>query len=438
MRKITSAFFALCILFLMASCGHDDSIYAGFERMDNGAYMKFYSHGDSETMPRLKDEVTLEMAQYFNDSLIYSTTEEGPMSLVLHESDFVGDVGDGVLMMHVGDSARLVVMADSVFLKLMNMDSVPQEFAGMPIYYDLKLLSVKPFEVLEVERQAMLESRRQAETEFLAAMQEEPKNTLTELGLIVMAKSGKGKVAKKGDYVVFDFLMCSSEGDTIMNSFDVEPVEMQYGEEFICAGIDEAIGMVPEGGMMRFVVPSVLAFDSVGYQHFIQPYTPLVVEMRMNSVMDKAAYDKKMAEEEAAAEAEKAKRQAEESKTIAAYIAANGVTQEPTESGLYIFPVEAGKGALAQWGDVVSVHCVLRNLQGEIIDSTYGEGEPMSFTIGEGNMVPAIEEAVMTMAPGAKVTVLTPSEMAFGEMDLGEMLPPYSPLLIDLELVEVK
>ena len=438
MRKITNAFFALCTLLLMASCGHDDSIYAGFERMDNGAYMKFYSHGDSETMPRLKDEVTLEMAQYFNDSLIYSTVGEEPIRLVLHESDFVGDVGDGVLMMHVGDSARLVVMADSVFLKLMNMDEVPEQFTGMPIYYDLKLVSVKPFEELEVERQAMLESRRQAEEEFLAAVKEEPKNTLTESGLIVMAKSGKGKVAKKGDYVVFDFLMCSSEGDTIMNSFDVEPVEMQYGEEFICPGIDEAIGMVPEGGTMRFVVPSALAFDSIGYERFIQPYTALVIEMRMNSVMDKAAYEKMMAEEEAAAEAEKAKLQAEESKTIAAYIAANGVTQEPTESGLYIFPVEAGEGDLAQWGDVVSIHCVLRNLQGEILDSSYAEGEPMTFTIGGGAMIPAIEEAVMTMAPGSKVTVLTPSELAFGEMDLGEMLPPYSPLLIDVELVEVK
>lgn len=438
MRKIISAFFAFCILFLMASCGHDDSIYSGFERMDNGAYMKFYSHGDSETMPRLMDEVTLEMAQYFNDSMIYSTIGEEPISLVLHESDFVGDVSDGVLMMHVGDSARLVMMSDSVFLKLMNMDEVPEEFAGMPIYYDLKLVSVKPFEVLEVERQAMLESRRQAEAEFLAAWREDPKNTLTESGLIVMTKPGKGKVAKKGDYVVFDFSMCSSEGDTIMNSFGVEPVDMQYGEEFICAGIDEAIGMVPEGGTLRFVVPSALAFDSVGYERFIQPYTPLVVEMRMNSVMDKAEYEKKMAEEEAAAEAEKAKRQAEESKAIAAYIATNDVTQEPTESGLYIFPVEAGEGALAQWGDMVSVHYVLRSLEGEMLESSYAYDEPMSFTIGGGEMIPAIEEAVMTMAPGAKVTVLTSSELAFGEFDLGEKLPPYTPLLIDLELVEVK
>ena len=57
---------------------------------------------------------------------------------------------------------------------------------------------------------------------------------------------------------------------------------------------------------------------------------------------------------------------------------------------------------------------------------------------GRSEMIPAIEEAVMTMAPGAKVTLLTPSSLAFGEFDLGETLPPYSPLMIELELVEVK
>lgn len=44
----------------------------------------------------------------------------------------------------------------------------------------------------------------------------------------------------------------------------------------------------------------------------------------------------------------------------------------------------------------------------------------------------------MTMAPGAKVTLITPSALAFGEFDLGETLPPYSPLKIELELVEIK
>ena len=437
MKNHIPSFFIVSLLLLLASCG-GDSIYSGFKKMDNGAYLKFYNKGDSEIMPRLKDEVTIEMNQFFNDSLLFTTANDAPMSLVLREADFVGDVTDGLLMMHVGDSARLVVMADSVLIHLMGMEEVPEEFAGKPIYYDLKLISVKPFEVLEEERKALLDSLKQAEDEFVAPFLEDPKNVVMPSGLIVMEKTGKGKLAQLGDYVNFDFTMCNPAGDTIMNSFGVEPVEMQYGEEFLCKGINEALGMVPVDGTMRFLVPSELAFDSTGYERFIQPYTPLVVVMRMNDVMDKAAYDKKMAEQAAAEEAERARLQALESKAIEKYIQSNGIQVAPTESGLYIFPVKEGEGDVAQWGDEVSVHYVLKNLQGEQLESSYDYERPMYFKIGSGEMIPAIEEAVMTMAPGAKVTLLTPSSLAFGEYDLGETMPPYSPLLIELELVEIK
>ena len=425
------------VLLLMASCG-SDSIYSDFKKMDNGAYMMFYSRGDSDVMPRLKDEVTIEMAQYFNDSLLLTTAGDEPMTIVLREADFVGDVTDGLLMMHVGDSARLVVSADSVFINLMGIEEIPEEFAGQPIYYDLKLLSVKPFEVLEAERKVMLDSLRQVEETYLTALCDDPNNTVTESGLIVVEKTGKGKLAKMGDYVDFDFLMLDMDGDTIMNSFGVEPVEIQYGEEFICKGINEAIGMVPEGGSMHFVVPSPLAFDSTGYEHFIQPYAPMVVDIHMNRVMDKADYDKLMAERAAETEAERARLLEQEAKAIEAYVTANNITDTPSESGIYLFPTKEGEGELAKWGDDVAVHYVLRNLQGEQIESSYEYGEPMVFKIGSGEMIPAVEEAVMTLSQGAKVTVLTPSSQAFGEFDLGEMLPPFTPLLIDLELVEIK
>ncbi len=430
---------ALPLLFavMMASC-NDDSVYAGFKKMESGAYMKFYNKDHSGVMPRLNDEATFEMAQYFNDSLLFTTAGEAPMSIVLTKADFVGDVVDGLLMMHVGDSARLMVLADSVFTTMLQMEEVPEEYVGKPIYYDLKLLSVKPFETLEAERKVVSDSLKAEENAFLQALRDDANNTLTESGIIVMETVGKGRMAKMGEYVDFDFTMCGPKGDTIMNSFGVEPVEMQYGEEFICKGITEAIGMVPEGGMMRFVVPSSLAFDSVGYEQFIKPYTPMVVVMKMNSVMDKAAYEKKVAAKEAAAEAEKIRMEAKEQRAIDDYLKANAITDAPTESGLYIFRQEEGEGDLAQWGEEVSVHYVMRNLKGEQLESSYDYGRPMSFVIGRGEMIPAIEEAVMTMAPGAKVTLITPSSLAFGEFDLGETLPPYSPLMIELELVEVK
>lgn len=436
MRRLICWASVLSVFLAYASC-NDNSIYSGFKKTESGAYMKFYTTNEGD-MPRLNDEVTFEMAQYFNDSMLFTTAGEEPMQLVLQKADFVGDVADALRMMHVGDSARLVVSIDSVFTTMLGMEEVPEEYAGRPIYYDLKLLSIKPYEELEAERKALLEVLKQEENDFLAPLLADPKYTVTESGLIVMEKTGNGRVARMGDFVDFDFTMCGPEGDTIMNSFGVESVEMQYGEEFIGKGFNEAIGMVPEGGTMQFVIPSALAFDSTGYERIIQPYMPLVVRLQMNSVMDKAAYEKHQAEVEAAKEAEAERMMAAEAVKIASYVKANGITETPTESGLYIIRQEEGEGNMAQWGDQVAVHYILSNLDGDVVDSSYEYGEPMRFTIGKGEMIPAIEEALMTMAPGAKVTVVTPSSLGFGDIAIDEKMPAYSPLVIELELVEIK
>ena len=424
-----------CLLFV--ACG-SKSPYPGLKQMKNGAYMKFYNKNDKEVMPRLKDEVTFEMAQYFNDTLLFTTAGTEPMTLVLREADFKGDVVDGLLMMHVGDSAQLAVLSDSVFMTMLQMD-VPEEYAGKPIYYELKLLSVKPYEILEAERKVLLDSLRQAELDFLAPLREDAKNTVTESGLIILEQSGKGRTAQMGEYVNFDFTMCGPKGDTIMHSFGIEPVEMQYGEEFISAGFNEALGMVSEGGTMRFVLPSELAFDSVGYESHIDPYTPLVVLLKMNSVMDKATYDKKMEAQQAQKEAEAKRLMSLEQKTMEDYLKANGVTEQPTESGLVIIRKEEGTGPVAQWGDEVTVHYVMSNLKGELLESSYEYEHPVTFKIGNNEMLPAIEEAVMTMSKGSKVSLVSPSALAFGDFVIDEdLLPAYSPLKIDLELVEIK
>ena len=437
MKKLVSAVSVLLLVLTVFSC-KDDSPYPGFKKMENGAYMKFYTKGNSEVSPRLKDEATFEMAQYFNDSLLFSTAENGPMSIVLTEPDFVGDVVDGLLMMHVGDSARLVVPADSVFIIMLQMSEVPEEYAGKNIYYDLKLLSVKSAETLEAEYKALLDSLKTEEATFLAELRNDPNNTMTESGIVILENTGKGKMAKLGDYVDFDFTMCNSKGDTIMNSFGIEPVVIQYGEEFMGDGFNEIISMVPVGGTLRCVIPSALAFDSTGYEQFIMPYTPLAVKLTMNNVMDKATYDKQQEFLKAKMEAEKNRLMAQESKSIADYIKAKGITATPTESGLYIIRQQEGEGNMAQWGDEVKIQYIIRNIKDEQLESTYEFDQPITFKIGGGSMIPAIDEALMTMTKGSKVTLVSPSSLAFADYDLGEVLPPYSPLVIELELLEIK
>ena len=155
--------------------------------------------------------------------------------------------------------------------------------------------------------------------------------------------------------------------------------------------------------------------------------------------MDKASYEKKQAAKAAERQAEKERLKTLETKAIQDYIKANNIDATPTETGIYIIPQKEGEGNLALWGDQVAVHYVLSNLKGDVVESSYDYEQPIEFKLGNNEMIPAIEEALMTMAPGAKVTVITPSEWAFGEIVIDEdLLPAYSPMKIDLELVEIK
>ena len=442
MIKLQKLLAVSAIALLLCSC-NNDSVFPGFTQMENGAYMKFYSKGDSEVTPRLHDGVTVEMAQYFDDSLLFTTAGQKPIYLELEKADFVGDVSDALLMMHVGDSARLAVLADSVFQVMMGTEA-PEEYAGKPIYYDLKLVSVKPFEEIEAENKALLDSLKAEEQSILEPFRNDPNNRLTESGLIVLSQSGKGRVAEKDEFVNFDFCLSTLDDDTIMCSFGVEPVDFQIGsiaidkeEVFICKGFTEALGMVSKGGTINFIIPSALGFDSTGYEQIILPYTPLKAKAMVHEILSKEQYDKKVEEQEKQHQAEAERMMALEQTMISDYVEKNGIAETPTESGLYIINREEGNGDLAQWGETVKVHYIIHNLKGDFVESSY-DYDPLPFTIGQGEMILAIEEAVMTMNKGAKVRLISPSKLAFGEYVIDEaLLPAYSPLIIDLELVEI-
>lgn len=435
MKKLLISAIAAALLLSVASCDKTSPVYKGFKKTETGAYMQFYEQHNDGAMPRIGDGVTIEMAQFFNDTMLFTTAGDQPLELEVQQGGFIGDVPDALRAMHVGDSARLVVLSDSVFLKVMQVD-MPDEYLGKPIYYELRLLSIKPLEVIQAERKAMLDSLQMAENVYLEGLKADPKNTMTESGLIVMEKTGNGKLAKMGDYLEFDMILSSIDGDTMINTFGVEPVNIQYGDEFICKGFNEALGMVPEGGSMHFVIPSELGFDSTGFNHYIKPYAPLIVNLKMNEVMEKEVWEAKLAQEQAEEQAKREVLMQQETQLLESYINENNIEVEPTESGVYIIPMVEGEGDKAEWGDKVYVHYTLSNLKGELVESSYEYENPMSFTIGQGEMIPAIEEAVMTMAPGAKVRIVTPSAQAFGEIVIDEeKLPAYSPLLIELELV---
>jgi len=66
-------------------------------------------------------------------------------------------------------------------------------------------------------------------------------------------------------------------------------------------------------------------------------------------------------------------------------------------------------------GDRVRVHYTGSLQDGTVFSSTYEENEPFEFTIGERNILPSFENAVIGMKEGEKKNISVPPEDAYGQ-----------------------
>ena len=110
-----------------------------------------------------------------------------------------------------------------------------------------------------------------------------------------------------------------------------------------------------------------------------------------------------------------------------------GVTVLP--SGLQYEVITAGNGKKPSATDRVKCHYEGTLIDGTIFDSSIKRGEPAVF--GVNQVIKGWVEALQLMQEGAKWRLYIPYDMAYGEHGAGEMIPPYSALIFDVELIKV-
>jgi len=74
-----------------------------------------------------------------------------------------------------------------------------------------------------------------------------------------------------------------------------------------------------------------------------------------------------------------------------------------------------GKKTIAKAGRAVQVHYKGTFKDGTTFDSSYERGEPISFTVGAGEMIPGFDTAVSGMKTGETKNVVITSDQAYGE-----------------------
>ena len=104
-------------------------------------------------------------------------------------------------------------------------------------------------------------------------------------------------------------------------------------------------------------------------------------------------------------------------------------------SGLQYEVIREGNGKKPKATDRVRCHYEGTLLDGTLFDSSIKRGEPAVF--GVNQVIKGWVEALQLMSEGAKWKLYIPSDLAYGVQGAGDMIPPYSTLIFEVELIEV-
>ncbi|HLO92175.1 MAG: FKBP-type peptidyl-prolyl cis-trans isomerase [Chloroflexota bacterium] len=126
-----------------------------------------------------------------------------------------------------------------------------------------------------------------------------------------------------------------------------------------------------------------------------------------------------------------------EQSSLENYLKSANITVAPLPSGLYYIETQKGNGQKPKKGDYGKLHFKVSTIDGKVLYSSYDQGQPMMWEIGQDFDNKGVTEALNLMSKGTKASIIVPSSLAFGEQGRGQMVPPYTTLLYDLELTDI-
>jgi FKBP-type peptidyl-prolyl cis-trans isomerase FkpA len=109
---------------------------------------------------------------------------------------------------------------------------------------------------------------------------------------------------------------------------------------------------------------------------------------------------------------------------------------QTTASGLKYKILKQGTGALPKAGQGVAVHYYGALKDGTSFDQSFERGQPITFPIGQGQVIPGWDEGIMLLKEGSIAVLFIPAKQAYGEQDKGD-IPPNSDLIFYVDLMKV-
>ncbi|MFP4555605.1 MAG: FKBP-type peptidyl-prolyl cis-trans isomerase [Bacteroidales bacterium] len=266
---------------------------------------------------------------------------------------------------------------------------------------------------------------------------------------------GDGASPEAGNYLLFEITGQNLDGDVFETTIehtaylhDIISPKTRYAPKFrkfkdeedpIIEGLSEGFSYMHEGDSVRLIMPSSLAYGSTRYQG-LKPFSSVIYDVKLKRIItNPEAYEQEL---------------------ITNYINEN-YPLEPSEylqNGIYLLEgptasnhqkedeentepqpiVDGDKVSLYYTGSLVDSWIFDTNdmevAQENNIYESDNDYAPLSVTVGEEGFIEGFSLALEILQTHSTAKVIIPSEYGYGEEGT-ETIPPYSPLIFDLEIL---
>jgi len=257
---------------------------------------------------------------------------------------------------------------------------------------------------------------------------------------------GKGPVIKVGQFVKFNLKVIKTDSaekkDTLLSSSygklaNYTPIDssMLKGNQYSFLEVFPLMH-VGDSAVCVLLVDSLIKKSGGMLPPFFKKGEKIMAYMRILDVFNnqdavKADYDK-------AIEGEKAK----ELVVIEKYLKEKNITAQKTAAGVFVEIQKPGDGVKVDSGKSVTVMYTGKLFSGKVfdsnIDTTFKHTQPFTFTLGRGSVIKGWDDGLKLFKKGGKGRLFIPSSLAYGPRGAGADIEPFSNLMFDVEVVDVK
>jgi FKBP-type peptidyl-prolyl cis-trans isomerase len=226
----------------------------------------------------------------------------------------------------------------------------------------------------------------------------------------------------KDGYVLVDYTssLISSNNENIFATTSINDAKVNgiYGNNVhyspviwkvsdLIDGLKLGLDKMKEGAEYKFIIPSKLAYGSVGHGS-VKKYSTVVMTLTLHKVIDNlSTYQEDL---------------------IKAYSINKMVNAKDIGNGMFISVTGTGKGDKFVANNTVSTNYKGYFMDGFIFDES---SKPLKVTIGEGKVIKGYEEALKHMKKGQTAKVIIPYQMGYGEEGSGA-IQPYDIIIFEI------